>query len=108
MATLPVVDENTSARLRVTLLDFDDVQAVPASATYTVVSVDDGTVLRASTALVPAGQIDIILAGTVDNIVVDDTLEFERHRVTVSAVYGGDDELHGQYDYLVKNLSQVT
>jgi hypothetical protein len=106
MATLPAVDENSSARLRCTFLDYDDAQQAPASGTYQV-DTKAGDVLRAATAFTPAAVVDLILDSQ-DNAIVDDTLKWERHIVTIKASYGGDDELNGTFEYRVRNLIQVT
>jgi len=106
MANLPIVDEKTAARLRITLLDFDDAQEIPNTVTYEIHDVATLTEIRGATGLTPAGQIDIILMSA-DNAIIDSTLERERRRVTVKADYGSGQELNGEFDYYVRNLSFV-
>jgi hypothetical protein len=104
--TLPIVDEQTSARLTVTFLDYDDVQQAPASATYQI-HTQAGVELRAATAITPAGAVELFLNDD-DNAIDDDTLQFERHVVTVKAVYSASDLLNSKFEYKVRNLLQVT
>lgn len=106
--TLPVVNENTSARLRIRFLDWDDVDQAPASASYRVDDVESGTEIRGDTAIAsPTSPYDITLIGTSDNPILNDDNSFERRRVTITGDYGGGDEVNGHFDYLVRNLSKI-
>ena len=109
MPTLPTVNEDTSARLRVTFFDWDDVAQAPTTATYRVDNVADDAAIRGVTSIATPSSIeDITLVGTTDNKIIDNTLKFERHRVTVSADYGAGDELHSEFEYRVRNLNHIS
>ncbi len=107
MTTLPIVNEQTSARLTITLLDYDDAQQVPSSVTYRVDDVATAAEIRDDAVLTPAGSIDITL-NSIDNTIQNTALELERHRVTVKASYGATDKLNAAFDYYVRNLVFVT
>lgn len=101
------VNEKSTAYLTVSFYDKDSVLAQPTSATYRV-DTEAGEAIRTSTALTPVGgQVEITLLAS-DNAIITTNAVREIHVVTVSAVYGSDDELHDAYRYEVVNLAQVT
>lgn len=102
---IKIVDEKNSSYLTVSLLDKDDLLAIPSLLSYAVHEADDGTEIRANTALTPASSFEITLDAT-DNAILDAAKDYEKHRVTINADYGADDELHGDFIYKVRNLAK--
>jgi hypothetical protein len=102
MAVVKVVDDKTSARLAVSLYDFDDVLALPTLLSYSIHDGDTGTEIRAETAITPASSFTIAL-NAADNTILDNVKDFEERVVTVNAKYGPSDELHGAFEYKVRN-----
>lgn len=103
---MPSVNEKTTAYLTVRFNDKTGAQQAPASATYRIDCLTTGTAIKAAAALTPAGSVEITLTPT-DNRIVAAANVRETRRVTVSAIYGGSDEVHDQFDYDVENRSFV-
>lgn len=105
--SIQTVNEATTAYLTVTFLDKDGAQAAPSSVSYRIDCLTTGAAVRASTPVTPAAsQVEITLDAT-DNAMQSTGNLTERRRVTVTASYGVGDQVQEQYDYLVKNLSEV-
>ncbi len=100
------VDEKTTAYLTITPMDKDGTPVAPTSISYKIFDAESGAEVRAATVISPATVMEIKLDKN-DNTLVDPTNAEETRRVTVSAVYGADDELHGVYRYGVVNVPGV-
>ena len=107
MAMLTIINEETTSYLTVTFLDKNGTPAAPASATWEAIDVESGTVLKTATAITPiAASVEITIEPSV-NVMVNEAKHQELRRIIVKALYGASDKVNDQYDYLVKNLSQV-
>ena len=100
---IQIVKRESTGYLTFSLFDKDDVLAVPTLLSYAVHEAEDGTVIRANTTLTPASSVEILL-NAADNAILDATKDYEKHRVTVNAKYGADDELHDDYICKVSNV----
>ena len=107
MTILVSIPEGTTAYLTVTFLNKAGAQAAPASATWEVIDVYSGIVMKTSAAISPiAAQVELTIPASA-NAIQDESHRNEQRRVIVKASYGVDDGVNDQYDYLVRNLSQV-
>ncbi len=101
------INERTTARIRITFLDFDGAAAQPTSATYRVDDVSSGTAVVASTPLSPSSGVATVTLPASANAILSDRNAFERRRMTVVAQYGADDQVTAEYDFRVANLRNV-
>ena len=106
MIAFDEVNEGTTAYLTVTFLDEDGAAAVPTAATWQCHDVASGTALQAVTALVPDSTIQIKIPPSVNTLVDAHAIQ-EKHRITLVATYGTDDQVTGEYDFYVVNLRWV-
>lgn len=106
--TLPTVEENSSSYLTVTLLDKDDAPAQPTSASYDVVDDTADTKIKDGVALTFVDGVVEITLDKADAKIIDDTSKYEERTVSIHAIYASEDELHAEYLYRVRNLSQVS
>jgi hypothetical protein len=100
-SALSSVFAGSSAELRTSYTDKDNVPATPAALSYRIINPVSGTEIRSPTSVggelsstvdIPLNPADHIMSAGVTN---------ERRRVIVTATYGVDDVLIGVYDYLV-------
>lgn len=101
------VNERTTAYLTVTMRDKAGALAAPSGLSYRIDCLTTGTEILADTALTPADTVEIELTATQNRIITEGN-KAERRRVTVSATYGADDELHEDYEYQVCDLAGVS
>ncbi len=101
------INEQTTAYLTVTMLDKNEAEADPNSATYAVHDKDAGTQIIAPTAIAASGSQELTMTPAINTILDEDNLE-ETRVVTIEAVYGASDHLTDAYEYKVKNLVHVT
>jgi len=104
---IQIVNEKTTAYLTYTLLDKNNAPAAPVSATYQIDNADTGASIRVSTALGAVASAEITLDKN-DNTMQDQSTDYERHEVTINAVYSALDELHSSFIYKVRNLHKVS
>ena len=104
---MPTVTEKSTGYLTVTFKDKAGAQQAPASASYRIDCLTTGTAIKAETALIAAGSVDITITPT-DNRIIAAANVRESRRVTVSAIYGAADEVHDQFDYDVENRAFVS
>jgi len=97
------INEGSSARITVDLLDAAGQPAVPASLSYRIDCVTSGQVIRPSSPLSPAASVVIELTPA-DTVIVNAAHSAERRRVTVVAAYGSGDQQTADYEYTVRNL----
>lgn len=100
------INEGTSAWLTVTFKDKAGANAAPSSATYQVDCLTTGTAVRAATAMSAGASVEIALTES-DTAIQNAGNATERRRVTVIGSYGAGDKVKAQYDFIVKNLSEV-
>ena len=100
----PIINEKSTSYLTVIALDQAGNPAQPVSGTYCVIDTDSGTKIKDGEALTfTDGQV-IITLDKEDATILDQSKKKERRVVTISIVYGDDDELHDEYVFNVKNL----
>lgn len=97
------VNQNSSAIVTVSLFDSSGNAIAPGGASYRIVDLRSGTVIRNTTALTPAFDMDIDLTPSDTAILVPRSTE-ELRRILVETTYGGVPALNEIYDYLVKNI----
>ena len=107
MTVLQTVNEGSTSKLTVDFLDYDGVAEMPTDVTYRIDCLTTGTAIKGETAVLPAAQVEIIVVAS-ENDIQDQSNARERRLVTVTAIYGADDEVNEEYVYIVKNLRQVT
>ena len=100
------VNEGTTSYLTVTFTNKAGIAEAPSSATWEAIDKRSGEVMQAATAITPAGTVEITIPSTV-NAILEASLDSEIRRITVKASYGVSDEVTGQFDYKVINLSRV-
>lgn len=101
-----VIKDGSSSKLTVSFYNELGMLAAPSSATVQIQCLTTGTEIRAEQAITPGTQVTIDLT-TSENAMVNEANAEERRRVTIRALYGAGDGINEQYDYVVKNLSQV-
>lgn len=105
--TLPSVNEGSSARLRLSFLDPDEVLEAPASGKYWLLDMSSGDTIRDGVTITGIAQTVDIWLTPADNAILDDTKEFEVKRVIAEGTYNATDAVRRQFDYTVKNLSVI-
>ena len=100
---LEIVNEGSMAYLTVTFLDKDGEEDVPDSVSYRIDCESNDQEVRDDTAVTPGATIEIPLTSA-DNAIIDPAHNLEKKVVTITAVYGEDDEVSDEYKYQVKNL----
>ena len=100
-------NEGSSKTLSVSFFDDAKTAATPESVTYRIDCLTTNTVIRGDTPVTPASVLNIALTPA-DNAIVDQANSRELRRVTVTATYNsGADALNDQFNYFVRNLSQI-
>lgn len=99
--------EGSTAWLSITFKDRLGVVQQPVSATYRVDDVTSGTQIRGDTAITGLAPTVLLVLTPSDNIIVDAARAMEKRRVTIKSSFGASDAHNEQFDYLVKNLSNV-
>jgi hypothetical protein len=99
------VNERSTSYLTTVFRDKADLRAEPSACLYRIDCVDDGTEIKAWTALTPASEIEIQISPA-ENAMLDDSKAVEVHRVTFVASYGANesDQLATEYDFEVKRV----
>ena len=105
---LSIIPEETTCYLTVTFKDKNGAAQAPTSATWLVIDLDSGTVVQTEANITPISSAPEISIPPAANAILNDAHAYETRRVIIQASYGTSDGVNGQYDYLVKNLSQVT
>ena len=107
MTILAVVNENSNAYLTVNFKDKNGVAAVPTSISYRIDCVTNGQEVLTDTPFTPAAASIEIELTKVNNACIGSVNKYEERCVTVTAVYGVDDEIAEEYRYNLKNLLNV-
>lgn len=105
MAT-DAVNERTTAYITASFKDKAGLPAAPAAATCKIHDVATGTEIRASTALTPATDIEIVVEPD-ENAVINPNLAVEKHVLTVVGTYGDGDAVTGRFYFHVRNLGYI-
>lgn len=102
------VNERSTAYLTVTPKDKAGVAQAPTSLTWRIDDVFTGQEILDDTAVSgPGSTVELTLKPEYNRILTATNLA-ERRRVTVTAVYGVDDQVCSEYVYEVVNLAAVT
>ncbi|MCU0918727.1 MAG: hypothetical protein MUF16_00065 [Burkholderiaceae bacterium] len=100
-----VVNERTTAYLRVAFRDKDGTLAAPSAVVYRVDCLTTGQSIVPLTAVPPSSEIEVTLTAD-DNAMRNPSNVAELRRVTVVATYNSSaDKLSAQFDYGVKRLT---
>jgi len=105
MSQLTVINEKSTAYLTVRFLNKNGELEAPTSATWQVHDVAKNEVMQKETVLTPASEIEIVIDPKVNTILSDKRVE--TRRVTIKAIYGEEDKINEEYNYIVKNLLAV-
>lgn len=101
-------NEKTTTYVPVSFRDKDGALAVPQAISYRVDCLSTNTEIIADTSFPSvASEIEITLPITATTI-QDPLNDFERKLVTVTATYGGGEQVTGAYQFRVRNLSKIT
>ena len=96
------VREKSQAFLTVTFKDKAGTATNPTNPKYRIDDLLSGNAIKTEANLSPSsGVVEITITAT-ENAMVDPTLDFEVHRVTVIS-----DEVNEEYRYRVRNLAKV-
>ncbi len=101
-----IINENSSGFITWTFRDDERNLAVPNSVEYRIDNKEDDAEILAPTSVTPASVIRIMITND-QNIILDQTLEYEEHVITVTANYGVGDSISEQCVFKVKNLQFV-
>ena len=101
------INEGSSGDLTASFYNSAGQPDVPTTVTVQIQCLTNNQEIRAEQAVSPASSILIPITRT-ENRIINQANQIERRRVTVRTTYGAEDGLNDQYDYVVRNLSQVT
>lgn len=102
-----VINENSTAYLSLTFKNKDGEIESPQAVTYNIHCLTNDVEIKGDTSVSPGPSIEIVLSPT-ENRIIDANNKYERRVVTVTATYGPDDEITGQYEYKVLNLKYIS
>lgn len=107
--------EESTAWLTITFKDKDGATQAPSTAKYRI-DTKGGNEIRGWTDISnPTAEYELTLEPT-DNVIKDTTEQmrsnslgnFQKNIVTVQATFGADDKRNEEYEYEVKDLTQIT
>lgn len=102
------VNEASVAYLKMSFLNKEKVLAAPAAITYAVQCMTTGTQIIAETSVAsPADTVEITIPSSA-NAIINQANRYELRRVTVRTAFGDGQSHNEQFDYRVRNLSEVT
>jgi hypothetical protein len=107
MARLRKYLEGTSASRTVTFLDEDGASALPTTLRYRIDCLTSKREVRDWTTLTPAVSVVIPITPD-DNEIQDSRNPTERKQMVVQSNHGTDEQVVGEYEWLVTNLQGVT
>ncbi len=103
---MSTVNEDSTAYLDVDFKDKDDELEAPTTISYRIDCLTNGQEVKDDTAFTPAAaSIEIELTKT-DNAIISQTNNSEKRLVTVTGVYGGDDQIVKEYQYDLINMKK--
>lgn len=105
--TTETVNEGSTAYVTATFRNKAGAVALPTAVTYRIDCITSGQQVRNTTTAEAATSVEITLTPA-DNVILDPRRNRELRRVTVTGTYGESDAVREQYDYWVRNLSQVS
>lgn len=104
---MATVTEKSTAYLTISFYNKAGVLDEPTSISYRIDDVESGQQVRANTSVAAANTVEITL-NSADNTILNQVGGDEERRVTVTAIYGENDQITDEYIYQVQNLSKVT
>lgn len=104
---MAATNSGTSLIVRAAMRDARNVPTTPLALTYLIRCLTTGTVIRPTTVLAPAQQVDIFVSSS-ENRVLRNSNAFEDRRLEVTASYGDNDLLVGTFDWQVINTTKGT
>ena len=104
MSSLVEVNEGDMPTLTVSFYNESDVLTAPASATWSIIDVDTGTEMMASTAISGIASSVALTVPAAATAIVNDAKKYETRRVIVEATFAASRKKFGVYNFQVKNL----
>jgi len=104
---MDVVNEKSTSYLGVTFKDNTGAQSSPSGVTYRIDCLTTGQSVLAVTSATAGAAITITITPD-NNAIINPGNNQETKRVTVIGSYNAADEVTGQYDYIVQNLTGVS
>lgn len=99
-------NEESSGYIVWTFRDKNKVLSTPTAIEYKIHNKADNTAILTTTAISPASSVEILIT-SVQNAILDQTLEYEEHVMTITASYGLGDQIVEEAVFKVKNLQFV-
>ena len=104
---IQAVNDKSTAWLTVSLSDRYGNPSPPSSVVYRIDCLSTGqNILAATTVMSPGASFDIQILAAYDAIINSANSE-EIKRLTITAIYGSNDQLTAQYDWIVVNLPYI-
>lgn len=104
---LMMINERSSAAVRVSLKDKAGVAAPPSTVKYRIDCLTTGTVLLATAESVNPGASFTVPLTPAINGIVNAANRSEYKRLSLEAHYANGDELTAEYDWIVSNLKFI-
>lgn len=105
-----LVSQNSNAFVSLTFKDEDGVVTIPVSASYTLYNYADGSVInsRSAVSIPGTGSTRTITLSPADNVINDDALKREEHRLAITFTYGAGGAKTGkdEIQIIVENLKK--
>lgn len=102
----PVINERTTAYVRIPMIGADGELALPTAVTYRIDDLTTGLEIRPNTVATPATTVEITLTPE-DTRIIGDAYQNQERLITVQAAYGEADMLHDEFTFIVRNLRKV-
>jgi hypothetical protein len=106
MNAKPLINERTTAYLRIQMIGPDGELALPSAVVYRIDELATGREIRGNTPVPPATTVDITLTPE-ETRIIGDAYQDQTRLLTVQATYGIDDTLHDEFEFVIRNLRKV-
>lgn len=97
------VNEKSTCWITIAFKDKDGNAATPSAIHYRIDDAQTGTNIIPETQVGGVASLELEVAAS-KNAIINDRRSLERHRLTVRAVFGADDEHNAQYEFDIVNL----
>ena len=102
---MSTINELSTAYLTVNFKDKNGVLEAPTSISYRIDCITNDQQVKDDTAVAAASSIEIELTKT-DNAIISQLNNSEKRLVTVTGIYGGDDQIVNEYNYDLMNMKK--
>ncbi len=103
---MDVFNENSTGYITWAFRDVNLLLATPLTVSYRIDNRENAVVILAPTSITPAGTV-IITVTPMQNAIINPSLEYEEHVMTITATYGVGDSISEECVFKVKNLQFV-